>query len=55
MACVVRNFVEEELASGALVEVMVEPPIQPRRIGIVTLRGVPMSKAAAAFVEMLGE
>jgi DNA-binding transcriptional LysR family regulator len=55
MACVVRNFVEEELASGALVEVMVEPPIQPRRIGIVTLSGVPMSKAAAAFVDMLGE
>lgn len=55
MACVARNFIEQELANGVLVEVAIEPPIQPRRIGIVTLSGVPMSKAAVAFVEMLGE
>ncbi|MNF13613.1 putative DNA-binding transcriptional regulator [compost metagenome] len=53
IACVVRNFVEDLLDSGELVELTVEPTMPPRRIGIVTLKDVPMSTAAKAFVAML--
>lgn len=53
VACVIRNFAEEELASGALYEVALDPPIPPRRIGLVTLHGVPLAAAARRFMDML--
>nr|WP_202113455.1 LysR family transcriptional regulator [Paenibacillus sp. MMS18-CY102] len=53
IACVVRNFVEQELANGELVEVRLESRIPARRIGVVTLPQVPLSKAAQTFIAML--
>jgi LysR family cyn operon transcriptional activator len=53
IACVIRNFVTAELASGLLVEIKLKEPIPPRRVGVVTLKGVPLSAAANHFVGML--
>ncbi|QKS46346.1 LysR family transcriptional regulator [Paenibacillus cellulosilyticus] len=53
IACVVKNFVEGELAEGELVELTIDPPIPPRRIGIATLKDVPLSTAAKAFIAIL--
>ncbi|GAA3408105.1 LysR family transcriptional regulator [Paenibacillus hodogayensis] len=53
VGCVIREFVAEELASGALREVDVEPPLPARHIGLVTLRDVPLSAAAQRLLELL--
>jgi LysR family cyn operon transcriptional activator len=53
IACVIRNFVTDELASGLLVEIKLREPIPPRRVGVVTLKGVPLSAAANHFIGML--
>ncbi|GIP36424.1 LysR family transcriptional regulator [Paenibacillus sp. J2TS4] len=53
IACVIRNFVEEELSGGALLEIRLEPGIPPRSIGIAVLKEVPLSSAAQTFVDML--
>ncbi|GFN33712.1 LysR family transcriptional regulator substrate-binding protein [Paenibacillus xylaniclasticus] len=53
IASVVVDFVEEELAKGDLIHLAIDPPIPPRGIGIVTLKGVPLSAAAQAFVAIL--
>ncbi|WP_127579549.1 LysR family transcriptional regulator [Paenibacillus koleovorans] len=53
LACVIRNFIEDELLAGTLQEVPLEPPIPPRRVGLVTLRDVPLSSAAQQFMSML--
>lgn len=53
LACVIRNFVRDELESGVLREVALDPPIPPRRVGLITLRDVPLSSAAQRFMETL--
>ncbi|WNQ14333.1 LysR family transcriptional regulator [Paenibacillus aurantius] len=53
IACVVRNFAEEELARGDLYEIRLTEPIPPRPIGIATLNNVPLSPAPARLVEMM--
>jgi LysR family cyn operon transcriptional activator len=53
IAYVIRNFVAAELASGLLVEIKLKEAIPPRRVGVVTLQGVPLSAAANHFVGML--
>ncbi|MCZ8517395.1 LysR family transcriptional regulator [Paenibacillus filicis] len=53
IACVIRSFVENELASSDLVEVRLEPPLPPRSIGIVTLKDVPLSASSKKFLELL--
>jgi LysR family cyn operon transcriptional activator len=53
VACVIRNFVMSELEQSALYEIQLEPPIPPRRVGIVTLKNVPGSVATGRFIEML--
>ncbi len=35
VACVIRNFVTEELADGSLIEIPLEIPIQKRKVGFV--------------------
>lgn len=52
-AFVIRNFIEDELTSGKLVELVLTEPIPPRRIGLVHLRDVPVSAAARKLMEML--
>jgi LysR family transcriptional regulator, cyn operon transcriptional activator len=53
-ACVVKDFIRQELTDGSLVELPLEPPIPPRSIGIATLSDVPLSAAAKKFIEMIG-
>ncbi|MDT3428908.1 DNA-binding transcriptional LysR family regulator [Paenibacillus forsythiae] len=53
LAFVIRNYVADELAAGQLVEIPLNPPIPMRHIGIASLRGVPLSAAARAFLSLL--
>jgi DNA-binding transcriptional LysR family regulator len=53
LAFLIRNYAVDELASGELVEIPLDPPIPARSIGIATLRGVPLSSAAKRFLELL--
>lgn len=53
IACVIRNFVHTELEQSSIYEVQLNPPIPSRRVGIVTLKNVPISVATRRFIEML--
>ncbi|MCC2686372.1 MAG: transcriptional regulator [Paenibacillaceae bacterium] len=53
IACVVKNFIADDLARGELHEIKLATPLPPRKIGIVTLKHVPISHAAARFIERL--
>jgi DNA-binding transcriptional LysR family regulator len=53
VALVIRNFIEEELRQGLLHEVPVAPAPPPRKIGIVMPKNLPLSIAAAAFIESI--
>ncbi|MFB9280110.1 LysR family transcriptional regulator [Cohnella cellulosilytica] len=53
LAFAAREFVREELASGQIVEVPLLPSPPPRRIGIVTLKGTPLSAASQRFISLL--
>jgi LysR family cyn operon transcriptional activator len=53
LAFVIRDYVEEELKSGELVEIPLDPPLPERNIGIATLRGVPLSAASKSFLTLL--
>lgn len=53
VACVVRNFIEKELKERRLYEVTLLESIPERAIGLVTLKGVPLSAAADRFTEYL--
>ncbi len=55
VACVVREFVQAELASGRLREVKLVEEIPPRKAGIVTMKDVPLSRAAGEFLRLLRE
>lgn len=53
VACVVKNFITEELATAKLYEVHFIENIPNRNIGIVFLKDVPLSAAAKRFIELL--
>ncbi|WP_168118864.1 LysR family transcriptional regulator [Paenibacillus sp. HB172176] len=53
LAFVIREFIEEELAAGQLVEIPLDPPLPERHIGIATMKGMPLSSAAKAFLNLL--
>lgn len=53
LAFVIRNYVQEELRAGTLVEIPLNPPVPERNIGIATLRGVPLSAATKSFLALL--
>lgn len=53
LAFVIRDYANEELQAGQLIEVPIHPPIPERSIGIATLRGVPLSAAAKSFLSLL--
>ncbi|MBY0097533.1 LysR family transcriptional regulator [Mesobacillus maritimus] len=50
ISCVVKEFAEEYLSKGLLYEVVLEEEIPSRSIGIVSLKSVPLSRAAEKFV-----
>jgi len=53
LAFVIRSCAEAELASGALVELPLDPPVPQRHIGIAVRRGVPLTAAARRLLELL--
>lgn len=53
IGCVVRNFVEDELKKSILYEIKTVEEIPPRKLGIVTLKDVPLSTAAMKFIDYL--
>jgi DNA-binding transcriptional LysR family regulator len=53
IACVIRNFIEEELDNGRVYEVKPIEKIPPRNIGICWLKDVPLSSAAKELINHL--
>jgi LysR family cyn operon transcriptional activator len=55
IACVVKNFITEELRQSTLFEIKLKEPIPTRKVGIITLHEVPLSAAAHRFLQLLNE
>jgi LysR family cyn operon transcriptional activator len=55
IACVVKNFIREELEQSKLYEIKLLEPIPSRKVGIVTLKEMPLSAAANNFLRMLSD
>lgn len=53
VACVIKEFVEDELASGRLHLLTLAEEIPDRKAGVVTLKDVPLSRAASEFVGLI--
>lgn len=53
IACVTKEFCDDELIRGRLFEIQLTAPIPKRHIGVVTLKNVPLSRATKKFVEMV--
>ncbi len=51
IACVIRDFVEEDLKSGALIEVPLESPIETRKVGFAYSTKYPATDAMNEFIE----
>lgn len=50
---VTREFVSKELEEGALFEVHLDIPLPPSHVGLLTMRNMPLSNAAAAFIRLV--
>ncbi len=53
ISCVVKDFVAEEFENGGLYEIRLKEEIPPRKIGVITLKDVPLSAAARKFIKLL--
>jgi len=53
VACVIKNFIKEELNKSLLYEVNLINPIPPRYIGLIHLKSVPLSAASNKFLSFL--
>jgi LysR family cyn operon transcriptional activator len=53
IACVIKNFIQEELDKGNLYEIKPIEKIPPRHIGVARLKEVPLSAAARQLVKLL--
>lgn len=51
IGCVIKNFVEKELAEGTLVEIPLDIPIHPREIGFAYLKNRPVETAVQHFIQ----
>lgn len=52
VSCVVRQFVEEELKAGLLIEIELSKPIAPREIGFLYNRIQPMNENILKFIKV---
>lgn len=53
IACVIRNFIEDDLDKGRLYEIKPIEKIPPRSIGVAWLKDVPLSKASNEIISLL--
>lgn len=53
VACVIREFSSDAFKKGDLFEIQLEPPLEPRKLGICTMKGVTLSNAAQAFIKLI--
>jgi Transcriptional regulator len=53
VACVIKNFILDELKSSLLYEIKIKEPIPPRHIGIIQLKSVPLSAASKRLLSYL--
>ena len=53
IACMPREFVKEELKSGVLKEIKVNPELPTRAIGLALPKGQVMSFAVKEFINMV--
>ena len=53
VACVIRNFMEDELQNGLLREIKPVEKIPPRNIGVAWLRDIPLSRASVELINLL--
>lgn len=54
-ACVIKEFVTEELLNGMLYELPIMPKPSPRKIGVVIKEHLPISTASKTFIKFLEE
>ena len=54
-ACVIKEFVQNELENGTLFELPVTPKIRPRKVGIVQKENIPLSLASKTFIQFICE
>ena len=52
VSCVVKQFVEEELKAGSLIEIELSKPIAPREIGFLYNRIQPVNENILKFIKM---
>ncbi len=52
VSCVVKQFVEEELEAGTLMEIELSEPISPREIGFLYNRVWPVNENVGRFINM---
>jgi len=52
IACVIKNFIEDDLDSGRLYEIKPIERIPPRSIGVCWLKDVPLSKASNEIISL---
>lgn len=53
VSCVVEQFSTEELKSGTVRKIPLDPPLPGRNIGCAYLKNAPLSYAAKAFMELI--
>jgi DNA-binding transcriptional LysR family regulator len=53
IACVLRNFVEEDIQKGALYEIKPIERIPPRHVGVAWLKDMPLSAASSKLIDIL--
>lgn len=50
VACVIKEFVKEDLKKGNLVEIPLSVPVPPRQVGFAYATKTPLSKAVSSFI-----
>ena len=54
VSCVIEQFSESELKKGMIKKISLNPPLPQRSIGCAYLKNAPLSYAAKAFLELIG-
>lgn len=53
IACVLKESALDEIQKGSLFEVKLQEGLPPRKIGICSMKNMPLSRAALTFIRML--